>query len=626
MIMKKIYYFFLAALFTMGLSSCEEDEDPIIDIQKPTISNVTPEVTEVQTLGGTFTITATVTDNEAVRAIRIWNTAWGVDSTFAISGASASVALDIIVPTNADASIRNIFKMKAWDHIRNESEAELLINLGADSDSEAPVVTVLLPAGGVPEVHPGQPLEVLAEVTDNLGLNKIDFSIPSLSFSQTLLAGGVTLYNIIQTGDQAFSIPNDLALGTYVANIVATDIAGNSTAQEIPFEVVERPGPENLYLVGGSSSAGWDPPSSIPFVKIEEGVFEMYAWLNSDGGGIKFLEVQDWAGDWGLKPGTDNELEQEGEDNVPVAENGFYRIHVDYNTGTFSLTKTIWGVIGDATPGGWDADTDMTYKSGYTWYIQGITLTDGQMKFRANDDWPINFGAGATESSLLFNSPDNIPVTAGTYTIEMTLDPVNGYTYKLLSGPSNLYLVGGSTLSGWDPPSSVPFTKTGDGTFVIYAPLTSDGGGFKLLELQDWPGDWGLKPGTTNELEQEGEDNIPVAETGFYRISVDYNTLTFSMEKLNFSIIGDATPGGWGTDTGMTHEGGYTWSVTGITLTNGEMKFRANNDWAVNFGLGATEGSLLFNSPSNISVSASAGTVTVKMILDPVNGYTYTIE
>lgn len=298
-------------------------------------------------------------------------------------------------------------------------------------------------------------------------------------------------------------------------------------AQYVRFSIVS-PGPDNLYLVGGSTPAGWDPPSSIPFTNVSEGVWEIYEYL-TDGDGFKLLEVKDWAGDWGMSPGNPGVLEQEGESNIPVPADGFYRIRVDFTTLSYSLEQL------------------------------------------------------------------------------------------------NLYLVGGSTVAGWDPSSSVPLVNNGDGTFEIYTYLQA-ADGFKLLEVQDWAGDWGMSPGNEGVLIQEGEENIPVTTDGFYRIFVDLKSNTYSVEPIEWAIIGSATPNDWdGPDTNMTHSGNlgdYSWTLD-VTLVDGELKFRANDGWDINFGDNGNDGSLEYGG-SNIPVTA--GTYTVTLTLDPVNGYSYSIN
>ena len=205
-------------------------------------------------------------------------------------------------------------------------------------------------------------------------------------------------------------------------------ITFNDNTLAYTIELLRMPYPDNLYLVGGTTAAGWDPPSSIPFRKTGEGQFEIYAYINA-GDGFKFLEVQDWAGDWGADPNNAGKIIQEGETNAQVADAGFYRVTVNYNDLSYSVVETNWGVIGNASPGGWDADTDMTYVSGTTWGID-VTLGAGEYKFRANDDWAINMGVDTGD--LLRQDGGNFASPgAGDYHIEMDLDPVAGYTYTI---------------------------------------------------------------------------------------------------------------------------------------------------------------------------------------------------
>ena len=82
-------------------------------------------------------------------------------------------------------------------------------------------------------------------------------------------------------------------------------------------------------------------------------------------------------------------------------------------------TPTTWGIIGDATANGWDSDQDMTWNEEKHCWCATITLTDGTIKFRANDGWDINFGGNPENLNA---GGDNIPVTAGTYDIDLYLE------------------------------------------------------------------------------------------------------------------------------------------------------------------------------------------------------------
>ena len=97
---------------------------------------------------------------------------------------------------------------------------------------------------------------------------------------------------------------------------------------------------------------------------------------------------------------------------------GYYKVDVDLSAKTYTLTPiTTIGIIGAATPGGWDADTDLTYNAEERcWEVKGIELKAGECKFRANKGWDINWGG--TPDNLTQNG-DNISVEAGTYDIKL---------------------------------------------------------------------------------------------------------------------------------------------------------------------------------------------------------------
>lgn len=186
--------------------------------------------------------------------------------------------------------------------------------------------------------------------------------------------------------------------------------------------------PENLYLVGGGTPAGWDPAQSLPFMKQEDGKFEIYSPI-TDNGEFKFLEVKDWAGDWGNSKVTSGQLEQNDEQNCGPYAAGFYKINCDFISGTWTALKTDWGLIGSATPGGWDSDTNLSLEGNYTWKVT-LDLVAGEVKFRANDDWGINFGDNDANGSLEYGGANIAIGAAGNYTITLDLDPA-GYSYSV---------------------------------------------------------------------------------------------------------------------------------------------------------------------------------------------------
>lgn len=83
---------------------------------------------------------------------------------------------------------------------------------------------------------------------------------------------------------------------------------------------------------------------------------------------------------------------------------------------TTLITKL--GVIGSATPAGWDGQTDLTPSADLLTWSGVVDMTDGAFKFRMNDNWDINLG-GELEN-LTVNGAD-MNVTAGKYLVTLNL-------------------------------------------------------------------------------------------------------------------------------------------------------------------------------------------------------------
>jgi hypothetical protein len=104
---------------------------------------------------------------------------------------------------------------------------------------------------------------------------------------------------------------------------------------------------------------------------------------------------------------------------ITSPENGWYNLSADINALTYKMDAYMIGLVGSATPNGWNApDSKMDYDAATgTWKIT-ITLIDGMIKFRLNDGW--NWNLGGTPDKLVVDASD-IPITAGNYTIVLTI-------------------------------------------------------------------------------------------------------------------------------------------------------------------------------------------------------------
>lgn len=173
-----------------------------------------------------------------------------------------------------------------------------------------------------------------------------------------------------------------------------------------------------LYMAGDAN--GWNHSDVL---NSNDGVhFTGYMYLNQNG--FKFSTQPNWKG---TSYGADFDTAPDAGNIVITEEAGFYQVDVDLSAKKYTLTPFTIGIIGNATPKGWDGDTDMTYNAEeHCWELKDVTLTDGEMKFRSNHSWnDPNPNWGGTLDALV-QKGDNIAVAAGTYDIKLVVNWAEG--------------------------------------------------------------------------------------------------------------------------------------------------------------------------------------------------------
>ena len=172
-----------------------------------------------------------------------------------------------------------------------------------------------------------------------------------------------------------------------------------------------------LYMKGDAN--GWN---GYDYLAGDDGVhFTGFMYLNQNG--FKFTTAPDWSG---TGYGENFSTAPDAGNIVMTEPAGYYQVDVDLSEKTYTLTPiTSIGIIGSASPNGWDSDVDMTYVpynkdtkevNGY-WEVKNITLSAGEIKFRANDDWALSWGGEL--DNLTTKNGGNITVEAGTYDIKL---------------------------------------------------------------------------------------------------------------------------------------------------------------------------------------------------------------
>lgn len=282
------------------------------------------------------------------------------------------------------------------------------------------------------------------------------------------------------------------------------------------------------------------------------------------------------------------------------------------STGDNGIQPTTWGIKGSGYAGWGGSYPDAVF---YTTNTPGelvtyVTLIDGEIKFRENNAWDSNFGDTGADG-ILDAGGDNIAVTAGTYKI--TFSPDNA-TYDIEA--FSWGLAGSATPNGWDGPDAKLYYDYTTDAFKIGVKLID--GEIKFRLNNAWDVNFG-DTGADGTLDAGG-DNIAVT-AGYYNITLDLNSNTYTLEEGDvFGLAGSATPNSWdGPDTPFTQVNPDLWVTDIVDLIDGEIKFRVNDAWDINYGDTGADGTLDAGG-DNISVVAGK----YRIILDIANG-TYTL-
>lgn len=234
-------------------------------------------------------------------------------------------------------------------------------------------------------------------------------------------------------------------------------------------------------------------------------------------------------------------------------------------------------------------------------------------------------GDDAAEGTLVTENPQagKIPA-AGMYT--MTINMMD-YTYqikpKVIS--AEYYLVG--ALNGWNGSEEgkycLLYPDPENSTMLQYTTKWEGDHNFKIWASADY-GDWGKALGTAIDgdespegalVENAGAIKVPTGDE-YYTVFVDVRNNTYKSVKLenqtpadyeSISLIGDFN--GWGGDADMEMKTPHNYVIRGLEVAaDGGIKFRANHDWAVNWGTNVILDDVNYgigtNGGDNIQISA----------------------
>ncbi|HLA57065.1 MAG TPA: SusE domain-containing protein [Flavobacterium sp.] len=349
---------------------------------------------------------------KSVIALTLFAGFWSCEDEQDLKFVSPDASFSILTPTSGDGVVLD------QAHPSNPG----LVLSWEDMDYGTPTAVTYTIQVATNGTDFAEPIDV-ATTTNNF------ISIDSATLNGAALGAGLTPFT-------------EGALDVRVMSTVGTPAAENAYSNVINYLVTsyssELP---KVYVVGGFQGASgygsdWTPSSAVPLASSAFGEtdYEGYVFMNVASPEYKILPTNEsFDGDYGDDGSFSGILVQTGESNITAGGPGYYRVKADTAALTYSAQPTSWGIIGSATPTGWDSDTDMIYDPVAKTFSISMNLSDGnKIKFRANDLWDLNYGDTGADGSLN-EGGDDIPVPAGggNFTITLDLSHPRAYSYTI---------------------------------------------------------------------------------------------------------------------------------------------------------------------------------------------------
>lgn len=270
-------------------------------------------------------------------------------------------------------------------------------------------------------------------------------------------------------------------------------------------------------------------------------------------------------------------------------------------------------MIGSTSPSGsWSVDTNLTTTDNITYFKNNVVLTTATdpgttgLKFRQDGQWTTNWGNSNFPSGTATLNGANIMTVAGTY--DVTFNRINGtYTFiPVIVFPSiGIWGPAVDSQNGYAGPDVDMITADGI-TYTLSGFYFSSGNAYFR---QDDNGSlvWGSTSFPTGTAVSSGPSLFIPGNEWF----VTFNRITgeYSFTYPSIGILGTALNGFTAPDTDLNTTDGFNYTILGLTLLDGEVKFRKDNQWTTNWGsLGFPSGT---GTQDGVNIPITAGTYNI---------------
>lgn len=314
-----------------------------------------------------------------------------------------------------------------------------------------------------------------------------------------------------------------------IAKSASGDLTRTSDAITVSLTAFKAAIPDNLFMVGAHNN--WNNADATQqFFNDGNGVFVKVQKFDA---GYEFKMIPtsgSWDGDYGEDKNNAGKIVQDDENNIQIATAGTYVVIVDFNTLSFKVENidTLFMVGSHNSWNNADATQQFnTSGNGVFTRVQAFTQGEEFKLLPTSGDWAGDWGENKTTSGRLEQDDEQNIKIATTGTFMVTID-FNDLSFSLTEIPTALHLVGSP--NGWDNTTAPAFTKVSEGLFELTQILTASDE-FKFLPVQgSWDNDWGESKKYSGMIVRVDENNVKSPGDGTYKITVDYNKGTVTVQ------------------------------------------------------------------------------------------------
>ncbi|WP_309641823.1 T9SS type A sorting domain-containing protein [Flavobacterium sp.] len=289
-------------------------------------------------------------------------------------------------------------------------------------------------------------------------------------------------------------------------------------------------------------------------------------------------------------------------------------------TGFFANAQV--SIVGTGVNGWPDTQTTpeimLSTTDNISYFIPNLVVTNGFVKFRKDAAWVYNWGGSTFPSGTSYQNGPDIPTIAGTY--DVTFNISNGTYTFITSGNFPSIGIWGPAVDSQNgfAGQDVDMTTT-DGIHYTLSGFYFSSGQAYFRQDNATNFVWGSTSYPTGTAVQSGPSIfIPGGEhfATFNRITHDY---TFSFPSVG--ILGTALGGFDVDDTDLGTVDGFTYTLD-LHLNVGEVKFRKDNSWTINWGSNAFPAGTGVQDGANIPIAIDGD---YNVAFDRLSGqYTFT--